>query len=440
MHKLLITDLDDTLYDWSGFFVPAFYAMAEEIAGITGIAMDQLLHEYREVHRSLGTVEFPYATLRLPSIRACFTGMETAQMKEALRPAFKKFNGIRDSRLRLFPGVAETLEALAARGLTIIGYTESSQENGFYRLQKLGADGFFKRVYACESQFQSTYGSNEKVRTVRTKKPNVDVLLDICRKERIQAVTTLIDPEIALLAAHREEFAALGVEVLAPYLPTARLCFDKFEMFRYLCKKGIPTVVTWGDLPSFTRALEKGEVSFPVFVKPRTGSGSVGARKIFSMKALAEAMAADPGLIIQEFMDCLDLDADVYIDTVSHKAVAAFSKKKLETRIGGASKTVSFKDPALFAFIEQIVEVLDFNGPVDMDFFCREGRYYLSEVNPRFGGAYLHAYGAGVDFIRCIENNLKGIANPPALGQYEEGVIMMMYDSVIILRPGELAQ
>lgn len=183
MHKLLITDLDDTLYDWSGFFVPAFYAMAEEIAGITGIAMDQLLHEYREVHQSLGTVEFPYATLRLPSIRACFSGMETAQMKEALRPAFKKFNGIRDSRLRLFPGVAETLEALAARGLTIIGYTESSQENGFYRLQKLGADGFFKRVYACESQFQSAYGSNEKVRTVRTKKPNVDVLLDICRKE-----------------------------------------------------------------------------------------------------------------------------------------------------------------------------------------------------------------------------------------------------------------
>lgn len=183
MHKLLITDLDDTLYDWSGFFVPAFYAMAEEIAGITGIAMDQLLHEYREVHQSLGTVEFPYATLRLPSIRACFTGMETAQTKEALRPAFKKFNGIRDSRLRLFPGVAETLEALAARGLTIIGYTESSQENGFYRLQKLGADGFFKRVYACESQFQSAYGSNEKVRTVRTKKPNVDVLLDICRKE-----------------------------------------------------------------------------------------------------------------------------------------------------------------------------------------------------------------------------------------------------------------
>ena len=32
MIKLLVTDLDDTLYSWLGFFVPAFYAMAEEIA------------------------------------------------------------------------------------------------------------------------------------------------------------------------------------------------------------------------------------------------------------------------------------------------------------------------------------------------------------------------------------------------------------------------
>lgn len=171
MHKLLITDLDDTLYDWSGFFIPAFYAMAEEIAGITGIAMDQLLHEYREVHQSLGTVEFPYATLRLPSIRACFTGMETAQMKEALRPAFMKFNGIRDSRLRLFPGVAETLEALAARGLTIIGYTESSQENGFYRLQKLGADGFSSGYMPAKVSFKALTALTKRCAPCAQKSP-----------------------------------------------------------------------------------------------------------------------------------------------------------------------------------------------------------------------------------------------------------------------------
>lgn len=267
----------------------------------------------------------------------------------------------------------------------------------------------------------------------------MDTVLSICKAENIRAVTTFIDPEIEILAAHRAQFEALGVEVLAPYLETAQLCFDKFKMFEYLREKGIPTVTTWDTLADFDRALSAGEVSFPVFVKPRTGSGSVGARRVGQYEALKEAMQEDPSLIVQEYMNCLDLDVDVYIDTVTHEAVSAFSKKKIETRIGGASKTISFKDDALFAFIARIARAFKFNGPVDMDFFYRDGRYYLSEINPRFGGAYLHAYGAGVDFIRLIENNLSGRANSPQFGAYDEGVVMMMYDSVVIKKPGELA-
>ena len=268
----------------------------------------------------------------------------------------------------------------------------------------------------------------------------VDTILDICKKESIRAVTTFIDPEIEILAKNRDKFAALGVEVLAPYEETAKLCFDKYKMFRHLQSVGIPTVMTWGTLEEFDAAYKAGEVDFPVFVKPRTGSGSVGARKVLNHEILAESMKEDPSLIIQEFMDCLDLDADVYIDTVTHEAVSAFSKKKIEMRIGGASKTVSFKDEKLFAFISRIAKVLKFNGPVDMDFFCRDGQYYLSEVNPRFGGAYLHAYGAGVDFIKLIEKNLHGEANTPKFGDYEEGVVMMMYDSVVIRKPDELVR
>lgn len=268
----------------------------------------------------------------------------------------------------------------------------------------------------------------------------VDVILEICRKEKINAVTTFIDPEIELLSQNRARFAELGVEVLAPYEETAHLCFDKFQMFCYLKEHGINTVETWGTIESFEEAYNSGKVTLPVFVKPRTGSGSVGARKVQSMEELAVAMHADPSLIIQEFMNCTDLDADVYIDTISHEAVAAFSKHKIETRIGGASKTVSFKDQKLFDFIQQLVRVFKFNGPVDMDFFCRDGIYYLSEVNPRFGGAYLHAYGAGVDFIKLIENNLNGNVNKPEFGKYDEGVVMMMYDSVVIRKAGELCE
>lgn len=44
----------------------------------------------------------------------------------------------------------------------------------------------------------------------------MDVILDICKKEQINAVTTFIDPEIMLLAENRERFEEMGVEVLAP--------------------------------------------------------------------------------------------------------------------------------------------------------------------------------------------------------------------------------
>ncbi|NLN72574.1 MAG: carbamoyl phosphate synthase, partial [Thermoplasmatales archaeon] len=64
---------------------------------------------------------------------------------------------------------------------------------------------------------------------------------------------------------------------------------------------------------------------------------------------------------------------------------------------------------------------------------------YLSEINPRFGGAYLHAYGAGVDFIKLIENNANGIENEPVFGDYEDDVVMMMYDSVVIRKQIDLA-
>jgi carbamoyl-phosphate synthase large subunit len=206
-------------------------------------------------------------------------------------------------------------------------------------------------------------------------------------------------------------------------------------MYCHLLKCGVPTVLTYGDIESFKNAFNNKEISFPVFVKPRTGSGSVGARKISFMEELVDAFEKDKGLIVQEYMgDALDLDADVYVDTISHEVVSVFTKKKLETKIGGASKTVSFKEEKLVEFLVEALKHFSFNGPMDVDIFCRNGKYYLSEINPRFGGAYLHAYGAGVDFIKLSQNNVKGIVNKPEFMQYEEGIAMLMYDSVVICK------
>ena len=269
--------------------------------------------------------------------------------------------------------------------------------------------------------------------------PNyIDMILDICKKEEIQAVTTLIDPEIMLLAKHREKFEELGVLVLAPYEETAKLCFNKYDMYQFCKEKGIQTVKTYGTYEEFCNGYERKEIDFPVFVKPRTGSGSVGARRIENKEALKQAMESDKSLIIQELMTGKDLDADVYVDTMTHEPVAIFSKKKLSTTIGGANKTISFKDEELFAFVKKVLAAMKFNGPLDMDFFYQDGQYYLSEINPRFGGAYLHAYGAGVDFVKMIQKNINGEVNQDMIGEYEEDVVMMMYDSVVIQKKEEI--
>lgn len=261
----------------------------------------------------------------------------------------------------------------------------------------------------------------------------MNVILDICKKEEINAITTLIDPEIEILAANRDKFKSIGVEVLAPYKETAELCFDKYKMFKYLKENDINTVNTYGCLDDFEKDYENNKIIFPVFVKPRNGSGSVGARKINDISTLKDAIKEDESLIIQEYMgDAVDLDADVYVDTISHNPVAIFSKKKISTTIGGANKTISFKDEKLFEFIKKAISKFKFNGPIDMDFFYKDGKYYLSEINPRFGGAYLHAYGAGVDFVELINNNINGKENEQSFGNYEEDIVMMMYDSVVI--------
>lgn len=268
----------------------------------------------------------------------------------------------------------------------------------------------------------------------------LDKIMNICNKEQIKAITTLIDPEIEFLAKNRQKFLEQGILPLCPTEKTAQLCFDKYKMFKYLSRKGIKTTLTYNNLEDFQEGLNTGKISFPVFIKPISGSGSVGAHKVNSMEELlSDWNSSEFNYIIQELMTEGDCDADVYVDCFSHKPVAMFSKRKIETRIGGASKTISFKDEKLFNFIEQVCGALELNGPCDMDFFTKNGEYYLSEINPRLGGAYIHAYGAGVDFIKLILNNIRGKENKSVIGNYEEDVVMMMYDDVVIKRKSDLA-
>ena len=193
MIKLLITDLDDTLYSWIGFFIPAFYGMVEELSHILGKSTEELLAEYKHVHQEKGSVEFPYSTMLLPSVQALYPNCTKEELQKELNPAFHRFNSIRKRQLSLYPNVKETLNELAHLNIKIVGYTESAEENGFYRLQKLGVDCLFTRVYVSESQFirPAHHPSSPKTQIVQGKKPNPRVLVQICNNESIRVEDTI---------------------------------------------------------------------------------------------------------------------------------------------------------------------------------------------------------------------------------------------------------
>ena len=84
--------------------------------------------------------------------------------------------------------------------------------------------------------------------------------------------------------------------------------------------------------------------------------------------------------------------------------------------------------------MERFVKESGFRGQIDIDIFDCGGTYYISEVNPRFGGGYPHAYEAGVNHMKYIVRNLEGRANDPQIGCYEEGIVMMKYNEIMIRR------
>lgn len=206
MKKLLVTDLDDTLYNWTDFFVPSFYAMVDEVVRITGLDKAMLLEQYRERHQHFGSVEFPYITLKLPAVLEKYPNYSETELKEVFQSAFQCFNTVRDQNLKLFDGVSETLKSIRDRGVTIVGFTESSQENGFYRIMRLGIAPYFTHVYTLESKFQGDFSLDPKVRTISSKKPNPELLLDICRREGFSTEETIYmgdSPTKDVYMAHR---------------------------------------------------------------------------------------------------------------------------------------------------------------------------------------------------------------------------------------------
>ena len=265
-----------------------------------------------------------------------------------------------------------------------------------------------------------------------TEEGYINVIFDICRQENIDCVLTLIDPEISLLAKHKEAFSALGVTVMCPSYELCERALDKMEMFAWLQARGYRCARSYADKEKFYADVDAGVIGYPVFVKPVRGSASIAVSKVFDKETLEILFAHSEGLMIQEYLDGQEIGADVFIDMISGEVVSIFTKKKIVMRAGETDKAISFKDNKLFELIERFSKESGWVGQIDIDLFEINGMYYISEVNPRFGGGYPHAYECGCDHMTLLVNNLAGIPNEKRIGNYDSGVCMMKYSELMI--------
>ena len=161
--KLLVCDLDNTLYDWVDYFVPAFYAMVDRATEILGCDKEALLLDLRKVHQKHHDTEHPFALLETEIVSNHFQELSFEQKAAKLDSAFHSFNSVRKTHLRLYDGVLDTLNALQSENVTLVAHTEGKLYSvlGLKRFPEI----------------------NVKELPPEDRKPNAQVLLDICDLE-----------------------------------------------------------------------------------------------------------------------------------------------------------------------------------------------------------------------------------------------------------------
>lgn len=292
-----------------------------------------------------------------------------------------------------------------------------------YFKEQLGADGI---IVGTDMQLSapalSAADIKEQVPAVYAE-DYIDKTIDICRKHKINAIISLNDLELPILAANRNRFENEGVTLIVSSPEVIDICFDKYKTAEYVESIGLNTPKSFINLNETIDALKKNELTFPLVLKPRWGSGSIGIefvndldelRDVYAQllkkvkkSILANASQSDEYILIQEKIEGQEYGMDVMNDlTGKNRGVSV--KKKLAMRAGETDKAQTVDNAEIRAIGKKLGESLHHLGNLDVDIFEKDGNYYVLELNPRFGGGFPFSYEAGVNFPKAIIEWLKG--------------------------------
>jgi FMN phosphatase YigB (HAD superfamily) len=148
MVSVVILDMDNTLYDWVGYFVPAIHAMLAEAARLLEVDEGQLRSDLQAVHVAYGNTEQPFALLETQTVATRMRTLSRRERYDFLKPAFDAFNEVRKERLQLYPSVRQTLLTIKSTGCRLFGHTEATEVNIASRIRSLGLEDLLEAVYA----------------------------------------------------------------------------------------------------------------------------------------------------------------------------------------------------------------------------------------------------------------------------------------------------
>lgn len=278
----------------------------------------------------------------------------------------------------------------------------------------------------------------------------VDIMLDICREQDIDAIISLNDLELPILSENRERFKEIGVTVIVSAPNVIETCFDKYKTAQWIESVGLKAPKTYVTLASAKDALAKGIIEFPLFMKPRWGSGSIGLETIDDMEELdiyyhillkkikktilATASTGDEYILIQEKLTGKEFGLDVMND-LNGNNIAISVKQKLAMRAGETDKALTVDLPEVREIGAVIGRNLKHIGNLDVDVMQRaNGDYCVLEMNPRFGGGYPFSYEAGVNMPKAILQWLKGEKIDPSILQPEYGKLFAKNDYLMEIK------
>lgn len=222
---------------------------------------------------------------------------------------------------------------------------------------------------------------------------------NIILTNNIDYYVPLIDEEIVEAKKNIEGYN--GVKVMSPLHEFAALSMNKFQLMQQLEEQNISFV------PSFSGDNFNWQIEPPVFVKPISGRGSRGIRKITSQKQLQayyELEKYKPAeIIVQENLIGIEYTVGVLVNNMND--VIGISSKRVIRKKGITQIAVTENNPIIDEVTQKVVFKLKPCGPINIQLIMTpKNEVKIFEINPRFSTTSIMEYAGGVDLMSLYIN------------------------------------